>query len=111
MNEYTFQQLVDFVAQELWGLEGQPNKDTKLYADYGLYGDDAVEFILAYGEHFNVDVSQFMLADYFKAEGDSFIDEMISCFTGNKCSVPKDLSLGDLEKGIIAGKLNDEVLA
>ena len=37
--------------------------------DLLLMGDDAIDFILAYSKEYNVDVSQFLAADYISAEG------------------------------------------
>ena len=67
----------------------------------GITGADAADFLMAYKNYFNVDVSQFKAADHFEGEG-------MNILTGN--GGKKDLTLGDLEKGIIAGRLNEEVL-
>ena len=40
---------------------------TLLECDLRITGDDAVEFILAFGQEFNVDVSKFKLDEYFEA--------------------------------------------
>jgi len=37
------------------------------YKKYG-YGGDAVEFITAFGKEFNVDVSKFMIGEYFRPD-------------------------------------------
>jgi acyl carrier protein len=77
------------------------NHQTRLYEDLGIYGDDAVEFLIAFGKKFNVDVSKFMAADYFKGEGASFFDIE---------KPTKPLTLLHLKKAIIAGRLDEEVI-
>ncbi len=67
----------------------------------GIYGDDATEIMLVYGKEFNVDVSKFMAASYFSGEGFSLF---------GKDEKTKELTLGDLEKGVIAGRLDEEVI-
>ena len=86
--------------------------ETALENDLGITGDDAVEFIIAYGKEFNVDVSKFMAADYFDAEGYDIVGPLIRWITRNKKPQKqlKILTLGHLEKGIIAGKLDEEVI-
>ncbi|MGK9127175.1 DUF1493 family protein [Olivibacter sp. SA151] len=39
--------------------------DTRLEDDLGVYGDDAVDFIVKYSETLNVDVSDFNIKDFF----------------------------------------------
>ena len=45
------------------------NDNTRIEMDLGIYGDDANEFITAFGRNFNVDVSNFLIDDYFRGEG------------------------------------------
>jgi alcohol dehydrogenase YqhD (iron-dependent ADH family) len=76
-----------------------------LEKDLGIYGDDAVDYIIAFGKTFNVDVSKFMAADYFNGEG---ID-LFSIFSKKK-QEKKELSIGHLIKAIKAGRLDEEVI-
>ena len=50
-------------------LNTEIKENTEIEYDLKITGDDAVEFILSFGQKFNVDVSKFQLADYFEAEG------------------------------------------
>lgn len=86
--------------------ESEIDMDTRLEDDLGVYGDDAVELIIDYGKRFNVDVSNFMLADYFSAEGH---DLFFGLFRKNK-KKRKMLNVGHLYKGIIDGRLNESVI-
>jgi acyl carrier protein len=94
-----FEELKSFVAQQTYDRSTTMERSTLVEDDLGVTGDDAVELLIAYSERFNVDVTNFMAVDYFKSEGWTFFPEKI-----------KPLTLGDLEKGIIAGKLNEEVI-
>ncbi|WP_300663742.1 DUF1493 family protein [Fluviicola sp.] len=103
MNNIIFEQLVSFVFEEAcipkkWG---PLSRETYLYKKLGITGDDAIEFLIAYSKRFEVDISKFMAADHFTGEGWTQI-------FGNEGK--KDLSLGDLEKGIIAGRLDRDVI-
>jgi acyl carrier protein len=63
-------------------------------------------------EKFKVDVSNFMAADYFTGEGVDLVGGLIRLFTGkNSASGLKVLTVNDLTKGILAGKLDEEVIA
>ena len=103
--ENIFDLLTTFVQQEILEFSFPIERSTRLEEDLGVTGDDAVELIIAYGKHFNVDVSKFLLADYFGGEGFSLMDLFSKKSTRNK-----ELTMGDLEKGILAGKLDEEIL-
>ncbi|MBK9732881.1 MAG: DUF1493 family protein [Chitinophagaceae bacterium] len=105
MSDEIFKKLKDFVEkQQSWEKYDFPlERTTKVELDLGITGEDAMEFIIAYGEQFNVDVSRFMAADYFDAEGHSLFS------LGNQRN-KKILTLGDLEKGISAGRLDEKII-
>jgi acyl carrier protein len=79
-------------------------ESTCLERDLGIYGDDAVDYIVAFGKAFNVDVSKFMAADYFTGEGFSLLEMF------KKGREKKELSIGALIKAIKAGRLDEEVI-
>ena len=72
--------------------------------DFGIYGDDAVEFLLAYAAAFKVDVSRFMAADYFAGEG----LDLLAWFKPIKKY--KELTVLHLQQGIAAGRLDETVI-
>ena len=79
--------------------------------ELGINGDDATEFLLAYAEHFHVDISQFMAADYFDGEGLDILGFVLSLLRVKSASPRrKKLTVGDLQKGIIAKQLNEHVI-
>jgi len=110
MNDGVFEKLKEFTLKEAYISRVPLDRETKIERDLGVTGDDAIEFIVAYGKQFNVDVSKFMAASYFKGEGLDIISPIVEIFSGEKQSKRKELTLGDLEKGIIAGRLDEDVL-
>lgn len=61
--------LKSFVDKQGFPYVEELKETTLLECDLRITGDDAVEFILAFGQEFNVDVSKFKLDEYFEAEG------------------------------------------
>jgi acyl carrier protein len=101
MNKDTFINLQKFVVEKSFVDDEPITTETRLYEDLGIYGDDAVEFLIAFGKEFNVDVSKFMAADYFKDEGAGVFNLGVT---------KKALTVGHLEKAIMAGRLDEEVI-
>jgi hypothetical protein len=79
--------------------------DTRLQDDLGVYGDDAVDLLLAYAKAFDVDVSQFMAADYFDGEG----MDVLAWFRPVKPR-RKELTVGHLQRGIEAKRLDEAII-
>jgi acyl carrier protein len=113
MGESNFEMLKEFIVEQSGVYDEEVTPDARLYDDLGIYGDDAFELLIKYGKKFNVDLSKFMAADYFKGEGgvDLIIDGLVRLFTGKISSTGlKVLTVKDLEKGILAGRLYEEVI-
>jgi acyl carrier protein len=111
MNESTFEELREFIVNQVGVNQEDVTYDTRLYEDLGVYGDDAVELLINYGKRFNVDVSRFMAADYFKGEGIDIIGGLIRPFIGKASPTHlKVLTVRNLEEGISAGKLDEEIM-
>jgi len=105
-----FNNLKDFVIKQSYVDDEVIIEDTKIEDDLGVSGDDAVEFIIAYGKEFNVDVSNFRVSDYFSPEIDAIMLGLIRIFTCKPNPSRKILTVGHLLKGIIAGRLDEEVI-
>ena len=100
-----FQGIREFTA-EFQGLdESEIASQSRLEEDLQIWGDDAVEYLIAFGKHFHVDVSRFMAADYFSGEG---ID-LLALFRKSK-QIKKVLRIHDLEKAVAAGRLDEDVI-
>lgn len=106
MNE----ELKAFVIKESAVSDEDITFETMLSDDLGIYGDDAIEFIVAYGKAFNVDVSKFMAKNYFDGEGDVILPALVRLFRGTPEVNKKRLTVGHLEKGINAGRLDEDVI-
>ncbi|PWT72117.1 MAG: hypothetical protein C5B59_16630 [Bacteroidetes bacterium] len=111
MNEENFNNLKAFVIKESSVDDEEITRETKIEDDLGVYGDDAIEFMIRYGKQFNVDLSHFMASDYFSKEGDIILPAVIRFFKGKSLTPRKALTVGHLEKGILAGRLDDEIIS
>ena len=69
MDDNLFEQIQQFVVSERWKYNFPLTMQTTLEGDLRITGDDADEFLIAFGEKFNVDVSEFDSAAYFGGEG------------------------------------------
>jgi acyl carrier protein len=105
-----FEKLKNFVIKESYVEDEVITTETKIADDLGVNGDDAVEFLIAYGKEFDVDVSKFMAADYFSPEGSGFISLIKSFLRIEDDSTKKHLTVGHLLKGIEAGRLDEGVM-
>ena len=110
MNEETFDKLKSFVINQSAVQDEEVTRESKIQDELGIYGDDAMDFLIAYGRSFNVDITKFMAADYFSAEGDPILPAIIRFLTNRKKRQRKVLTVRHLEKGILAGRLDEEVI-
>lgn len=108
--EDILERIQKFVVKERWEYDFPLTRDTRLEQDLRITGIDAVNFIVAFGKEFNVDVSKFMAADYFNDEGIDIIGPLIRLFTGKQKEEKKVLTLGHLEKAVRLGRLDEEVI-
>jgi acyl carrier protein len=106
-----FDKLKEFIVEQVGVEENEVTPYARLYEDLGVYGDDATDLLINYRDRFNVDVSKFMAADYFKGEGTDVIGGLIRLFSGKQSGGLKTLTVNDLGKGIVAGRLDEEVIA
>jgi hypothetical protein len=104
------QMLIDFISEFAGIRKSKINSESRLFGDLRIYGDDAAELLIAYGKKFDADVSNFMAADYFEPEGDQILPAIIRLITGKSSPKYKVLTVGQMEKGIVAGKLNKEII-
>ena len=103
MDDAIFITLKGFVAKQV-GVNGIPlTRETIIDKDLGVVGDDAYELIIAFSKKFNVDVSNYMFADYFEPEG---MNWLMPHTIKNKMA----LTLGHLEKAIKGGRLEESIM-
>jgi acyl carrier protein len=104
MENEIFETLSDFVIKQSCVDDEPITRDTELKDDLGVDGDDGVEFIIEFGRVFNVDVSNFLAAQYFHPEGGGL-------FFGLDPGVDvKKITVGHLEKAIFAGRLDEQIM-
>ncbi|MHC0448248.1 hypothetical protein ACWA1F_22775 [Flavobacterium sp. 3-218] len=70
--------------------------------DLGIYGDEAVDFLVQFSSGFDVNISDFNFAEHFNSESDK-----ISLFVSNffKRKNKKDLTIQDLKDALIKRRL------
>jgi acyl carrier protein len=110
MTDIIFNKIKKFTTNQAGVIEDKITEYSSLEKDLGIYGDDAVEFIVAFGREFNVDVSKFMAVKYFSPEGDVILPSIIRLFSGKKKLKQSDLTITHLMKAIVAGELNEQVI-
>lgn len=108
MNKSTDTDLLNEIrpfTADIAGLDpNEIREHSLLEKDLGVYGDDAVEYLIAFGKRFNVNVSRFMAADYFSGEGISLN------WPFGHASQKKELSIAHLIKSVKAGRLDEAVI-
>ena len=119
MSDEIFERLEAFIYKEGFGytlpfpflIKKKPiTKELSLDGDLKITGDDADEFLIAFGKEFNVDISKFIFSDYFGDEGDPVLPSIIRGLSGKKKIVKKELKIIHLIKAIGIGRLDEEVI-
>lgn len=111
MGTEIFKKIKEFTVKETGIKESKVTEDASLEKDLGISGDDAVDYIVAFSKKFNVDISNFMGADYISGEGIDIISPIIRLFTKKTEKIQKELTMRHLEKAVIAGRLDEEVIS
>ncbi|MGL4283608.1 MAG: DUF1493 family protein [Eubacterium aggregans] len=119
MSDNIFERLKQFITDQGFGYtlpfpllfkKKELTRNMTLESDLRITGDDADEFLIAFGKEFNVDVSQFPIGNFFNGEGDKLLSSTIRAITGKKEVQRKIITIAHLEKAIIAGRLDEEVI-
>lgn len=106
MSSDVFNSLRSFIAQQAAVDFEEVTQTALIEDDLGVTGDDAVEFIIAFGMTFNVDVSNFMAAEYFGPDGGISLPKFLDTNKRNR----KQLSVMHLQKAIVAGRLDENII-
>jgi hypothetical protein len=109
MSTEIFRKIQLFTSDFQGLLETDVKESSSLQDDLGIYGDDAVDYVIAYGKTFNVDVSKFMAADYFSGEGD-FILSSSNKSSKSIADTRKNLKISHLVTAVEMGRLDEEVI-
>lgn len=108
MQHQIFERIVLLVEKKMGKYHHPKERTTCLEKDLGMSGDDAYEFLVEFGKTFDVDISTFEMGKYFYPEGDAILPGIIRAFTGKDNPKQKELTLGDLEKAAIMGRLGED---
>jgi acyl carrier protein len=109
------EEITNFVNNQvgkIWWSKKELSRNTRIYEDLRIDGDDALDFFTAFEEEFHLDLKSLKLDKYFNNEGlDPFgLSSLIKRIKGNKTSsnhTNKAITLGDLEKAVQSGKWID----
>lgn len=110
MGDEILNQIGQLIENKMGRYKKPFTRDTALEKDLGISGDDAVDFLLDFSKKFNIDMSKFDIRKYFFPEGDFMLPIILRLITGKKREKISELKLGDLEKAIIAGRLDEEII-
>ena len=115
-DDVIFERIKEFVFSVRWKYKQALTRETRIYEDLKIDGDDAVEFFTVFEKTFDVELSDFILTRYFNGEGiDPIgIGKMVGMLFGHKEERVPDknitITLGHLEKAIKAGRLDKEII-
>lgn len=99
--ETRFAELVAFIRDKSGEYEMSITRETLIEDDLGVTGSDAEELLVELSKKYNFDIANFKFAKYFYDEP-SILDV-------NSRKV-QPFSVGHLEKAIIVGRLDEEVI-
>jgi len=100
LTEDMFNDLVSFIRDKAGEHEMPITRQTLIEDNLGMTGDDAAELIADLSKKYQIDISEFTFKKYFN-------DEPLIFLPDRKVS---PLTVGHLEKAIIEGRLDDEVI-
>lgn len=106
MDEEIFASVKAFTLEQARVSEKKLHADARLEENLGIDGDDADEFMEAFAEKFDVDMTNFKVYDYFDPEGPFviFYELYLWLFKGQKPKKLKQITLRDLVKAVEAKK-------
>ena len=99
-TENRFAELVSFI-RDMFGEHEMPiTRDTLIEDDLGITGDEAYNLLVEIKKRYHVDIKEFEFAKYFNDEPSMF----------DTSKAVKPFTVGHLEKAIIAGRLDEQVI-
>lgn len=101
LSEIDFLSLVSFIREQIREDKMLINRETLIEDQLGVTGDEAEELIIAFAKQYNVNIDNFIFRNYFYDEPGLF---------NIPNRVIKPLNIGHLERAIIAGALDDNVI-
>jgi acyl carrier protein len=74
MSELTFEEIQSFISEFCVIEKEKLTPEAKLYHDLYITGDDAIEFMEAFIDKYDIDITGFCFTKYFREEGQSIVD-------------------------------------
>lgn len=99
-----FNELIGFIRDKSGEHQISITRVTSIEDDLGISGIEADHFFSEFSTKFNVDINNFKVENYFYGEP-GFLDVI-----GIESRKKKPFLVGFLEKAIIAGRLDEEVI-
>ncbi len=107
-----FEKLKEFIKRQTFVNDVEITSNTIIETEFGVTGDDAVDFIYAFRKEFNIDVSNFDISKHFKGEGDGTLLTIFNFLRGKNIEESyTPLTVGHLLKAISSGKLDETVFS
>ncbi len=100
-DEKLLDELVAFLKKQTGVYDILITRKTLIEDELGVTGDDAEDLLIAFSKKYNINISNFEFAKYFYDEPGVFN------FQNRQV---EQLTVGHLEKAIIAGRLDEEVI-
>lgn len=103
-------ELIDFLVNHLRIKEEEAScVHTRLEEDLYIYGEDAEWLLIEYSDLFKVDITHFDLSKYFT--GELWFSYTLYRRFSKRYLQKKSLTIGDLERGIEYGRLDDDIVS
>jgi len=109
MDRKIFDSIIAFIEEERWKYPFELKRSTKLDEELTINGDDAKDFIRAFGRKFNIDVANFIAVTQFEEDGDVIIPPAVRFLAGKKKLNFAEMTVGHLEKAVSYGKLDESI--
>ena len=101
LNDIQFAAFVSFIREQIGEYDICITRETLIEDDLGVTGDEAEDLIVNFAKRYSVNVDKFVFVDYFYDEPSSL---------GFQNHSVKPFKIRHLEKAIIAGRLDEEVI-
>lgn len=97
-------ELIVFIREFTGRAASGISRESRMREDLGIYGDDAVDFFVAFADRFNVDLSTFKIEDYFEGEGYPDLQTAKALLRQEPRPVYQSLNVGQLLEAIRRGR-------
>ncbi|SBS37716.1 hypothetical protein MSP8887_03590 [Marinomonas spartinae] len=104
-----FNRLANMIETETGYSKQKVSRETRLYQDIRIDGDDVESFLYKYSELFDVDMSRFEFDCYFNSEGFDSIAIIKSIFCFGRRPKLDDITVEMLERYAVSHKWGSEV--